>query len=118
MQHLILVNLPPTFINITHFEFITEIQQASGLYFINADAKHLFLFKEFTQNVKSMVMPIDLSEQYDFYLKHEDEIRKIVKLKETIATDVFNQSRRFGSCNQDTALKIWNEPTALVVYAY
>ncbi len=85
------VKLPSTYVNILHSEFILEVEQSAGTYFINAEARQLVIFKEFIQNIKSLTMTNELSEQYDFYLKHEAKIREIVKLRNNVAADVFNQ---------------------------
>lgn len=84
-------SLPGTFVNITHQELVTQIEQSSGLYFLNAEAKQLVIFKEFIQNIKSMSSSSDLSEQYDFYFKHEDKIREVSALYNNLVADVYKQ---------------------------
>ncbi len=85
-------NLPIEYINITHLEFINKIQEASGSYFLNAEAKQLIILKEFLQNIKSMALKNELNEQYDFYFKHEKKIRELAELYKVIVADVFRQA--------------------------
>ena len=84
--------LPDTYVNITHQELIAQVEQSSGLYFLNTDAKQLVILKEFTQNIKSMANRSDLSEQYDFYFKHEDKVREVSTMYNNLVADVFQQT--------------------------
>ena len=84
--------LPKEFINITHFELVTKVEQASGYYFLHASPKQLVILKEFIQNMKSMAISNELSEQYNFYFKYEDKIRKLTELRDAIVEDVFRQA--------------------------
>jgi hypothetical protein len=84
-------DLPEEFINITHDEFINQVEQSSGSYFLNADLKQTVILKEFIQNIKSMSQTKDLKEHYDFFFKHQDKIKKISDLYSTIKSDIFKQ---------------------------
>lgn len=85
-------NLPKEFINITHNEFVAQIEQSSGSYFLKADLVQTVIFKEFIQNIKSMSQSKDLKEHYEFFFKHEDKIKEISELYSSIKADVFKQA--------------------------
>lgn len=85
------VNLPDNFINITHKELVSQVEQSSGFYFLSADTRQILMLKEFIQNIKSMSQTIDLKDQYDFFFKHQNKIKEISALYSTIKTDVFKQ---------------------------
>jgi len=84
-------DLPEEFINITHDEFINQVEQSSGSYFLNADLKQVVILKEFIQNIKNMSQTKDLKEHYEFFFKHQDKIKKISDLYSTIKSDIFKQ---------------------------
>jgi hypothetical protein len=84
-------DLPEEFINITHDEFINQVEQSSGSYFLNADLKQTVILKEFIQNIKNMSQTKDLKEHYEFFFKHQDKIKKISDLYSTIKSDIFKQ---------------------------
>jgi len=84
-------DLPEEFINITHDEFINQVEQSSGSYFLNADLKQVVILKEFIQNIKNMSQTKDLKEHYEFFFKHQDKIKEIIKLYSTIKSDIFKQ---------------------------
>jgi hypothetical protein len=84
-------NLPKQFISITHNEFINQVEQSSGSYFLNADLKQTVILKEFIQNIKNMSQTKDLKEHYEFFFKHQDKIKKISDLYSTIKSDIFKQ---------------------------
>jgi len=84
-------NLPKQFISITHDEFINQVEQSSGSYFLNADLKQVVILKEFIQNIKNMSQTKDLKELYEFFFKHQDKIKKISDLYSNIKSDIFKQ---------------------------
>jgi hypothetical protein len=84
-------DLPEEFINITHDEFINQVEQSSGSYFLNADLKQTVILKEFIQNIKNMSQTKDLKEHYEFFFKHQDKIKKISDLYSNIKSDIFKQ---------------------------
>jgi hypothetical protein len=84
-------DLPEEFINITHDEFINQVEQSSGSYFLNADLKQVVILKEFIQNIKNMSQTKDLKEHYEFFFKHQDKIKEIIKLYSDIKSDIFKQ---------------------------
>jgi len=84
-------DLPEEFINITHDEFINQVEQSSGSYFLNADLKQVVILKEFIQNIKNMSQTKDLKEHYEFFFKHQDKIKEIIDLYSTIKSDIFKQ---------------------------
>ena len=84
-------NLPKQFISITHDEFINQVEQSSGSYFLNADLKQVVILKEFIQNIKNMSQTKDLKEHYEFFFKHQDKIKEIIDLYSTIKSDIFKQ---------------------------
>lgn len=84
-------NLPKQFIGITHDEFITQVEQSSGSYFLNTDLKQTVILKEFIQNIKGMSQTKDLKEHYEFFFKHQDKIKEINNLYSTIKSDIFKQ---------------------------
>ncbi|MBA7578334.1 hypothetical protein ES708_20196 [subsurface metagenome] len=86
------LNLPKGFINITHNEFINQVEQSSGSYFLNADLKQTVILKEFIQNIKTMSHSTDLKEHYEFFFKHQDKVKEISDLYATIKADVFKQA--------------------------
>jgi hypothetical protein len=107
--------LPENFINITHQEFISSIEQSSGLYFLNIDPKHLTIFKEFLQNIKYMANSTDISEQYDFYFKHQEKIIDISTLYDNIIEDVFKQAS--SACEKlDLGLELRGNSNKLLRY--
>lgn len=85
-------DLPKQFICITHIEFVHQVEQSSGSYFLNADLKQTVILKEFIQNIKSMSQTKDLKEHYDFFFKHHDKIKEISELYTTIKSDIFKQT--------------------------
>lgn len=80
-----------TFINITHDELLSQVEQSSGSYFLNADIKQIIILKEFIQNIKSMTQTNDLNEQYEFFFKNQKKIKEISELYSTIKADMFRQ---------------------------
>jgi len=84
-------NLPKQFISITHDEFINQVEQSSGSYFLNADLKQTIILKEFIQNIKNMSQTKDLKEHYEFFFKHQDKIKEISDLYSNIKSDIFKQ---------------------------
>jgi hypothetical protein len=85
------LNLPEKFINVTHDELVSQVEQSSGSYFLNADIKQTVILKEFIQNIKSMSQTKDLKEHYEFFFKHQDKVKEISDLYSTIKADVFKQ---------------------------
>ncbi len=79
------------FINITHDELLSQVEQSCGSYFLNADIKQIIILKEFIQNIKSMTQTNNLNEQYEFIFKHQEKIKKISELYSTIKADMFRQ---------------------------
>lgn len=86
------ISLPKGFINITHQELITTIEQFSGQYFPAASEKQLMIFKEFIQNIKTMAYQNDLSEQFDFYFNHQEQIIEISSLYSALIEEVYMQA--------------------------
>lgn len=84
-------NLHEKFINITHDELLSQVEQSEVSYFLNADIKQIIILKEFIQNIKSMTQTNDLNEQYEFFFKHQGKIKEISELYSTIKADMFRQ---------------------------
>jgi len=84
-------NLPKQFISITHDEFINQVEQSSGSYFLNAGIKETIILKEFIQNIKYMTQTNNRKDLYEFFFKHQDKIKEISELYLTLKRDVFSQ---------------------------
>lgn len=85
-------NLIKEFISITHDEFVEQVEQSSGSYFLNADIKQIVILKEFIQNIKSMSVTKNLQEHYEFFFKHQNKIKEINHLYSMVKTDVYRQA--------------------------
>jgi hypothetical protein len=93
-----LSRLPKEYINITHLDYIQEIEKNIGFYFVSAQTKYTSFLQDFIQNLKTMSTSKVSSEELDFYFKYENKIREISFLYANIQTEIFKNVE--AACDQ------------------
>lgn len=86
------------YVNITHGELIAKVEERLPTALSELDTRQAFWVNEFITHIKYFSMAEDLSNQYAFYFQHEEKIRVISKLEQTIKTDMFTQLAE--ACNK------------------
>lgn len=68
------------FINITHFEFMTQVIENLKDYFLNVSDKYIIFLKDFYQNIINASNIME-QETIHFYVKNREEIKKINEIR-------------------------------------
>lgn len=85
------------FINITHFELLTEVMRNFGFFMANASDKYTIFLKDFYQNIINLSDPME-KQQIDFFCQHASQIHKAVTLNETVVSHIDEEVKK--ACEQ------------------
>lgn len=100
------------FINITHKEFIKQIEFNFGNYILNSDDRHLLFFKDFCENIKNLTSSMqNEKETTEFFFKNMNKIEELYDLREKYRVyfldSIKNASKELGLSLENTNPKYY-----------
>ncbi|WP_277488011.1 PD-(D/E)XK nuclease family protein [Catalinimonas alkaloidigena] len=103
------------FISITHREFIQELQNRIGFYYLNAPDKYLLLVKDYIQNINLNYPSHKMQDKLRFYHQYHQKINDLSKLHKDVLHHVNEEIEKAA---QRYEYKFSNEPYEEVYYNY